>query len=278
MRILKSLVVVFLIFVSFSIVLAEDSKKEEAKSEDDKVTGSISLGSFSRYIFRGYELSSDSVVFQPSVTVSFKGFSLNYWGNIDSKENPTQNFIPDRPRKKSFNESDLTLSYTYSVGQLSLTGGYIYYATKYADETEELLLSASYDIISKPTLSIFRDITAYPGTYFNLSFSHSFAIFKEITLDLGASFGYLVGSSEYWHTYESSTGDYTGKRYKALHDGKIQVGFTVPIAKNLTVQPILQYWYPLSSKAKRVIDGNSYNPNGYLDDTWVGGISINYNF
>lgn len=278
MRILKSLVVVFLIFVSFSIVLAEDSKKEEAKSEDDKVTGSISLGSFSRYIFRGYELSSDSVVFQPSVTVSFKGFSLNYWGNIDSKENPTQNFIPDRPGKKSFNESDLTLSYTYSVGQLSLTGGYIYYATKYADETEELLLSASYDIISKPTLSIFRDITAYPGTYFNLSFSHSFAIFKEITLDLGASFGYLVGSSEYWRTYESSTGDYTGKRYKALHDGKIQVGFTVPIAKNLTVQPILQYWYPLSSKAKRVIDGNSYNPNGYLDDTWVGGISINYNF
>ncbi len=278
MRSLRYLVVVLTLLFSFSLALAEEAKKEEAKAEEDKVTGSVGLGVYSRYIFRGYELSSGSVVIQPSVTVSYKGFSLNYWGNIDTNERATQSFVPDRPGRKSFNESDLTLSYTYTIDKLSLTGGYIYYGTKYADETEEIFLSASYDIISKPTLTIYRDISTYPGTYVNLSFSHSFEVYKDITLDLAASFGYFKGDDNYWRTYESSTGDYTGKKYSGLHDGKLQAGLTIPIMKHLTVQPVVQYWFPLSSKAKRIVDGNPYNPNGHLDDTWVAGINITFSF
>lgn len=273
MKGLKYLTVVLGFLLCFSIVNAEEVKKEEAK-ENGKITGSVALGIYNRYIFRGYELSSGSVVIQPSATVSYKGFSLNYWGNIDTNERATQSFVPDRPGKKSFNESDLTLSYTYTIDKLSLTGGYIYYGTKYADETEEIFLSASYDIISKPTLTIYRDITTYPGTYVNLSFSHSFEVYKSITLDLAASFGYFKGDDNYWRTYESSTGEYTGEKYSSFHDGKLQAVLTIPIMKNLTVQPILQYWFPLSSKAKRIVDGNSYNPNGHLDDTWVAGVSI----
>lgn len=275
---LKSLVVVLSLLVSLSLANAQEAKKEEPKQEEEKVTGSVSLGAYNRYIFRGYELSSDSVVIQPSITLSYKGFSLNYWGNIDTNEKGTQSFVPDRPGRKSFNESDLTLSYTHSFGPLSLTGGYIYYGTKYTDETEEVFLSASYDIISKPTLTIYRDISTYPGTYVNLSFSHSFEVYKDITLDLAASFGYFKGDDNYWKTYESSTGDYTGKKYSGFHDGKLQAGFTIPVMKNLTVQPVVQYWFPLSNKAKRIVDGSSYNPNGHLDDTWVAGIGITFSF
>lgn len=278
MRSLKYLAVVLVFLMSVSLVKAEEVKKEEPKQEDEKVTGSVSLGAYNRYIFRGYELSSGSVVIQPSVTVSYKGFSLNYWGNIDTNERATQSFVPDRPGRKSFNESDLTLSYTYAIDKLSLTAGYIYYGTKYTDETEEVFLSASYDIISKPTLTIYRDISTYPGTYFNLSFSHSFEVYKDITLDLTASFGYFKGDDSYWRTYESNTGDYTGKKYSGFHDGKLQAGFTIPVTKNLTVQPVVQYWFPLSSKAKRIVDGHSYNPNGHLDDTWVTGINITFSF
>lgn len=278
MRSFRFLGVVLALLISVSFVKAEEMKKEEPKQEEDKVTGSVSLGAYSRYIFRGYELSSKSVVIQPSVTVSYKGFSVNYWGNIDSDEHGTQSFVPDREGRKSFNESDFTLSYTYTIDKLSLTGGYIYYGTKYADETEEVFISASYDIITKPTLTIYRDISTYPGTYINLSFSHSFPVYKDITLDLLASFGYFKGDDNYWRTYESSTGDYTGKKYNALHDGKLQAGFTIPVMKNLTVQPVVQYWFPLSNKAKRIVDGNSYNPNGHLDDTWVAGIGITFSF
>lgn len=272
MRGFKYLVVMVVLLLTVSVVKAQE------QTQEDKVTGSISTGVYNRYIFRGYELSSKSIVIQPSVTVSYKGFSVNYWGNIDSDEHATQSFVPDREGRKSFNESDLTLSYTYTIDKLSLTGGYIYYGTKYTDETEEIFISASYDIISKPTLTIYRDISSYPGTYINLSFSHSLPVYKDIILDLAASFGYFKGDGSYWRTYESSTNDYTGKKYSAFHDGKLQTGFTIPVAKNVTVQPMVQYWFPLSSKAKRIVDGNSYNPNGHLDDTWITGINITFSF
>lgn len=272
MKSLRCIVVIMILFLPLSMVQAEESKGEE------RVTGSISTGVFNRYVFRGYELSSGSIIIQPSITVSYKGFSISYWGNIDTKEKATQNFIPDRPGRKSFNESDLTLSYTYAVDKLSLTGGYIYYGTKYADETEEIFLIASYDIISKPTVAVYRDISSYPGTYINLSFSHSFAVYNDITLDLLASIGYFKGDDDYWKTYEEGTGDYTGKKYSAFHDGKIQVGFTVPITKGLTLQPLVQYYFPLSSKAKKIVGGKPYNPNGHLDDTFVTGINLTFSF
>lgn len=278
MKSFRYLVVALVLLVSLSLANAQETKKEESKQEEDKVTGSVSLGAYSRYVFRGYELSSGSVVIQPSITASYKGFSINYWGNIDTKEKQTQNFIPDRPNRKSFNESDLTLSYTYTIDKLSLTAGYIYYGTKYADETEEVFLSASYDVISKPTLTVYRDISTYPGTYVNLSFSHSFDVYKDITLDLAASFGYFKGDDSYWRTYEDATGDYTGKKYSGFHDGKIQAGFTIPVMKSITIQPVVQYWFPLSNKAKRIVDGNPYNPNGHLDDTWVAGVNITFSF
>ncbi len=272
MKSLRCIVVIMILFLPLSMVQAEESKG------DERVTGSISTGVFNRFVFRGYELSSGSIIIQPSITVSYKGFSISYWGNIDTNERQTQSFVPDRPGRKSFNESDLTLNYTYAIDKLSLTAGYIYYGTKYADETEEVFLSASYDIISKPTLTIYRDISTYPGTYINLSFSHSFEVYKDITLDLAASFGYFKGDDSYWRTYESATGDYTGKKYSGFHDGKLQAGLTIPVMKNVTIQPVVQYWFPLSNKAKRIVDGNPYNHNGHLDDTWVAGLNITFSF
>jgi len=245
---------------------------------EDKIAGSASIGVFNRYIFRGYEIGSHSAVIQPALSNSYKGFSLALWSNIDSNERATQSFAPDNEGNKSLNETDLTLGYTYAIDKISLTGGYIYYGTKYTAETEELFLSATYDMLLKPTIAIYRDINEYGGTYFNLSVAHSIPLHKDITLDLGASAGYFVGSDDYWRTYESSTEDYTGEKYSALHDGMIRAGFTIPITKSLSLQPVAQYWLPLSSKARRTVNGNSYNHNGKLDETFVAGINLTSNF
>ena len=247
-------------------------------AEEPPVSGSAGLSVFNKYIFRGYELSAKSVVVQPSVSVSYKYFSASFWGNIDSQENPTQSFVPDRADEKSFNETDLTLSYTFVIDKLSMTAGYIYYGTKYAAETEELFLTLGYDTLLKPTLSVYRDITEYPGTYVNLSLAHSLPLVKDITLDLGASAGYFAGDNDYWNTYESSTGAYTGDEYKAFHDGMVKAGLTVPVAENISVQPVVQYWFPLSNKAKKTVDGSSYNFNGKLDDTLVAGVNMTLSF
>ncbi len=237
--------------------------------EKEKVAGSASIGIFNKYVFRGYELSSGSVVLQPGIAISYKGFSANFWGNIDSNGRPTQSFSPDREGHKSFNEVDLTLSYTYSLDKLSLTGGYIYYGTKYAPETEELFLSASYDVIANPTLTVYRDITSYPGTYINLSVAHSLPVYKEITLDLGASAGYFKGDDDAFRTEGG-----TGKKYNAFHDGMLKAGFTIPVSESVVIQPVAQYWFPLSDRARR----HDYHPNGHLDDTFVTGLNLTFGF
>ena len=243
-----------------------------------KATGNASAGAFNRYIFRGYELSSHSAVIQPALTVSYKGLSASMWGNIDTDEHPTQSFVPDREGRKSFNETDLTLSYTFNIDKLSLTGGYIYYGTKYTNETEELFISATYDTLLKPTLALYQDINEYSGTYINLSVSKSFPLYKEISLDLGASAGYFDGSADYWKTYERSTNAYTGKKYQAFHDGMVKAGLTIPVAGNIVIQPLIQYWFPLSSKANKTVDSNSHNFNGKLDDTFVYGLNVTLSF
>jgi hypothetical protein len=231
------------------------------------VTGTAGFGVFNKYIFRGYELSRDSIVFQPGLSASCGGFSASFWGNIDSREHGTQNFMPDRYHHRSFNETDVTLSYTKVAGKLSLTGGWVYYGTKYADETQEVFGTVAYDVIGKPTISIYRDFDRYPGAYFNLAITHSFKMGGDVTLDLGASAGYMWGNGSYWKTS-------TGSRYSAFHDGMLKAGLTIPVTGKISFVPLAQYWVPLSDKAGR----RDYNPNGHLRSNLVGGASINYNF
>jgi hypothetical protein len=246
--------------------------------EEAKVEGKAGLTVLSQYVSRGYELSKDSFVLWPSLGITYRGFSVSFWGNIDSDEHATQNFTPDNPGHTSFNETDLNLSYTHKIGKLALTGGYMYYSTKYAPDTQELYISVSYDTIATPTLVVYRDIADLPGTYINLSLSQSWKVYKEITLDLGAAAGYFWGDGDAWKTFESSTGAYTGGKYQAFHDGMVSAGFTVPIGKNFAIQPIVQYWFPLSSEASRTVDGNSYNPAGKIDDTLVTGVNLTFTF
>lgn len=241
----------------------------------------------SHYVFRGYELSKSSAVFQPSLTINYAGFSANLWSNIDSSEHATQNFAPVVTGRgnNNYDETDLTLSYTYNIDKLALTGGFIYYGTQYAPETQELFISGAYDMIAHPTLSIYRDIYHYPGTYFNLSFSQSIPVLKmangDATVDLGAGFGYELGSSNYWDTYVADKG-YVGGKYSAFHDGNVKVGFTIPVTKMFSVQPVAQYWFPLSGDAGKTVTDSTgshgFNPNGPLTDIFVGGVNLTFSF
>ena len=57
------------------------------KAAEDKPTASAGVDVLSQYIWRGFALSRNSAVSQPSITVGFKGFSVNVWGNYDTGEN-----------------------------------------------------------------------------------------------------------------------------------------------------------------------------------------------
>ncbi|HVN97128.1 MAG TPA: hypothetical protein VMT62_11915 [Syntrophorhabdaceae bacterium] len=267
---------------SLDAVTQADKAKEP---ETPKVTGSGSIGFYNQYIFRGYEIGKSGLVIEPSLTESYKGFTATFWGNVDSNERNTTSAVFGNEGRKGWDETDFSLSYTYTISKLSLTGGYTYYALKYAEETEELWLTLALDVLTKPTLSVYQDIQSYKGTYFNLAFAHSFTLPKDITLDLGASFGYEIGESNYWKTYQTATGDYTGSKYRGFHDGMVKAGLTIPVTKAFTIQPLVQYWFPLSSNANKTFGTDpatglkiAYNPNGYVPDNLIYGVGFTYSF
>jgi hypothetical protein len=282
------------VFLGAGVLYAEETKappvatpeaKAPEKAPEEKVTGTASVAFLNRYIFRGYEIGKSGLVVQPSLTASFKGFSATMWGNMDTNQRNTTSAVFSNEGHKGWDETDLTLSYTYTIEKLSLTGGYIYYSLKYAQDTEEFFVTLAYDMITKPTFTIYQDVNSYLGTYMNLSFAHSFSLPKDITLDLGASFGYESGQSNYWRTYDSAARDYTGSRYKGFHDGMVKAGLTIPATKAFLIQPLVQYYFPLSGDANRTYGINpasgeriAFNPNGYVTSNFVYGVNFAYNF
>lgn len=281
----RFLVLFLLIAVTTCFHIPKALAEETQKPEEPRATGNASLGVYNRYIFRGYEIGKSGLVIQPSLTAAYRDFAVTFWGNLDTNQRDTKTAAFNNQFQKGWNETDITLSYMYSIKKLSLTGGYIYYGTKYADETEELFLTGTYDTISKPTLSVYRDINSYKGTYINLSFSHSFPLSKIVALDVGASFGYFIGDSDYWRTYRESTGDYTGGKYQGFHDGMLKAGLSINATKAFVIQPVVQYWFPLSSNAGREYSAapgadikDSYNPNGPVNHNFVYGIGFIYSF
>jgi hypothetical protein len=235
-----------------------------AVKEEPKPYFSAAAAGLSQYIFRGYEQSKNSIVIQPSLTVGYRGFEANLWGNLDTKDQFT------KTDTTNWNETDLTLSYTHEFGPVKLTGGYIFYALEGVPDSQELFLKIGGNILLSPTLSIYREIANYPGWYFNLGISHSINLTKEITLDLGASIGYQLSDTDKIVQYNSQLQPTTNK-YNALHDGNLSVGLTIPFAKYFSVKPVISYSLPLSDDAKYRIQGTSLS-NKY--DFFYGGLIL----
>ena len=131
-------------------VSAPEQKPVEQTPEEDKVTGEIDLSVLSAYIWRGYEQIRNSVVVQPAITASYKGFSVNVWGNLDTKPYS----VADANYAANYTETDYTISYSKKFGILQVTPGYIYYGlgAPYAGGTapldsQELFLTLGLDTI-----------------------------------------------------------------------------------------------------------------------------------
>ena len=173
-----SVTISLFVLMAFSLPALAQEKMEEkaavqpaaAAKEEPKPYFSGAAAGLSQYIFRGYELSKDSIVIQPSLTVGYRGFEATLWGNLDTNDKYT------KTDKANWNETDLTLSYTYDFGPVKASGGYIYYAFEGADDSQELFLKIAGNFLLSPTLAIYQEIANYPGTYLNLGISHSYQL------------------------------------------------------------------------------------------------------
>jgi hypothetical protein len=240
-------------------VLAE----EPATDKGPAVSASGDMGFFSKYVWRGFELSKDSLVIQPSATIGYGGFAMNLWGNLDTDQ--------DADGENAFNETDLTLSYDFEVGPAAMSAGYIYYGLDGLDDTAEIYVSASFDTILAPTLSIYRDIDSLEGWYVKLGVSHSLTVTDTLSLDFGASAGYL--SADDAESY--ATSDPT-EAFSNLLDGLVSVSMTIPVNDVLSVTPSLSYSFPLGGDASDLLESTSFD--GDKDSFVYGGITASLSF
>ena len=221
-----------------------------ASAEEEAPSADLSVSLSSKYVWRGYELSNDSIVIQPSMTVGYKGFGFNLWGNLDTDQDE-ELFGTDGG---NWNETDMTLSYDGSAGMIGYSLGYIYYSLDGAADTQELYAGISIDTIAAPSLTIYRDFDEYEGWYVNLGVSHSFPITEAVSLDIGGHVSYLATDDE---ETLADPNDPTSE-YSDFHDGLISISATIPVTDLISVTPELHYSFPLGSDADEIIDDHIY--------------------
>lgn len=310
-QLLVTLAVLVTILTSFVSVLSAEETKAKAVSKGDaaavqtitsaqeeKPTGDFSIAFLSQYFWRGYELSRNSVVMQPSITVGYKGFSANLWGNLDSK--PYFSGAGDINYTSTMNETDFTLSYNKSLGLVNVGGGYIYYALaslnkdlpKRAD-AQELFVTVGLNTILSPTLTVYKEIDHYRHLYVLFGISHTFELSDIISLKLAATASYLCstyadsalfnqGAGYGGYPKFDSSSAATDDKFNNFHDGTLTVSLPIKAAKYLTLTPTLSYIFPLSDDAKHEMKGQGMKGAAAATDRdssfIVGGLVASFTF
>ncbi len=242
---------------------------ETDKMVEDVPTGGVDVSFLSQYIWRGYELSKDSMVIQPSATIGYKGFAFNLWGNLDTD-------VYSGPYKDSakWNETDMTVSYDHSFGPLGVGVGYIYYALDAADDTQEFYLSLGGDVLLAPTLTIYRDVDEYHGWYFDLGISHSFGLPYDMSVDLAASIAYYISDNDsivdYNHDLTPTTSEFNN-----FQNGLVSAGMTIPFLKYFTATPMVAYSFPLGNAADKMLRATSLSDSS---KHFFGGVTLSMAF
>jgi uncharacterized protein (TIGR02001 family) len=244
-----------------------------AFAEGEAPSADLSVAVMSAYIWRGQELSNDSVVIQPSMTVGYKDFSANLWGNLDT--DPHENLGGGT---NNWNETDFTWAYGKDFGALSSELGYIYYALngeEDIDDSQELYLSFGLDTVLSPTLTVYREFAHYPGWYILLGISHAFELKDNIALELAGSASYLAGDNEDDYP-EIDDGVPTGDEFNNLHDGTISLSLPITVMEYVTVTPSFAYVFPLSGDAEDRMEALSVE--GDENDFFSGGVTVSFAF
>lgn len=243
----------------------------DAHAEEVRPTASADVGILSKYVWRGEELSKDSIVLQPSLTVGYRGVSVNLWGNLD-----TDVYDGAYTDKAKWTETDFTLGYDSSFGLVGVGLGYIYYALDGAVDSQEFYVSLGLDTIAAPTLTIYKEVTgALKGWYAALQVSHSFELPKEISLDLAASAGYYYSDNESYVEYTDGLAA-TAEPFRDFKDGLISAGLTIPIDTYISIIPVIAYSFPLTDRADNFIAGSSTKSDH--SDFFYGGITLSMSF
>ncbi|MHC1744690.1 MAG: hypothetical protein AB9873_16905 [Syntrophobacteraceae bacterium] len=252
-----------------------EAPKEEPKAEEPKPTATFYVDFLNQYVWRGYALSDaqKGMVIQPSATLSYRGFSLNVWGNFDTADrNPVE---PEMGA--AWNETDITLSYTYElVKNLNASVGMIYYALDKVDDSFEVYAGLAYTF---PWLTVgvtgYREISHYPGWWVTLDLSKNIKLpCYDWSVDLGATFIYQDSDDRLAYSSPPKF-DPLQEAYSNFHSGILSAAVNFPIGKYFTISPKVGYSFPLSGEADDEIEFLSWDHDS--NHVW-GGLRVTASF
>ena len=265
MKITKGIIAVCIVLIVCTVTIGN------SLAESEKPAAEANAAVLSKYVWRGFELSKDSIIVQPSLAVSYKGFGMNLWSNLDTKFDDKN---PATPDQSSLNETDITLSYGKDIGIFSLGAGYIYYGLDGMSDSQELYFSMGANTLLSPTVTIYREVAYTPAWYVNFGISHSFDLPKNISLDLGASAGYYYSDDDTFVEIDESLTP-TAYKYRSFHDGLLTISLNIPVGEYVTISPNISYSFPLAGKADNLISSSSYDGDS---DFFYGGITVSFAF
>jgi hypothetical protein len=264
-----TMVITGMLFSSFSYAQEATPQPAAASSPATKevpegLTANLNVSGYSQYIWRGIELSKDSLVIFPSITMGYKGFSVNLWADLDTNfANP----LPGESKQFSLQETDVVVSYSNSLKPLktNYTFGWIFYDTdgfngRQPTDNQELFLTLSPELPLKPTFSVYGELQAATAWYFSLGLSHSFKVRKDWSLDVGGYGSYFYSKQE---------------AYSSFNDANLSAGLKIPVNKHMSITPKIQYSFPLNTSASRRLKSLSFN--GDHDQFFYGGLIFDYN-
>jgi len=259
-----NLCLIMIIFLtSTAQVFAEESPQAD-----------LSVSFLSAYIWRGQQLSKNSLVIQPSATFSYKGFSANIWANYDT------DLHEELEELDNLNETDYTISYEHDFGMISASIGYIYYALNQAEDSQEFYFSATMNTILSPTLTVYREFAHYPSTYLTLDVSHSSDVGNGISLDVALLASALFSNDKGAYPDPDDVND----EFSGLHHGEATISMTIPFtsflqgsaAKYFSITPLVTWVFPLSGDGSKDMSNRAIDSS---DNNFIyGGATISFSF
>ena len=236
-----------------------------SSAEEPKVSGFASVDVMSNYVWRGIKVSNSWVV-QPSVGIGYGGFAANIWGNYDS--DVAESTSNGDTGHGEMSEVDITVSYTKTFDKLTLGGGYIYYAFDGFNDTQEAYVTASYDVLLSPSLTVYYDFDEGNGAFIIASIGHTFKLPKDMGLKLGALASYNIENGIMGF-------DEDGDKFSNFYNAELNAALTIPITKALSITPKVAYSFAISNDAKDAMKGLA---NDGRHDILYGGISLALSF
>ncbi|MEW6367617.1 MAG: hypothetical protein AB1714_23550 [Acidobacteriota bacterium] len=272
--------------VAQEIAAVEEEEEEEViEEESSDLTAGGTAAFFSHYMWRGESLS-DGAVFEPDGWVSYKGLTVDVWGNYEMEN--TQ-----------WTEIDFTASYAFTAANINWEVGYVYYGVldvqrepeepgepsdEPADEppedeepeeeedvgalrSHEIFISAGFENILNPTITTYIDVEEGVGAFIEGSVGYDIPLYEEASLTLGGTVGLNIKDGYVGVNDE-------GEEYTGFHHMEISASASLPVWK-LSVEPLIAYTFPLSDNAKQAIKG--FSIDGHSSHFW-GGVSVSIEF